>query len=166
MIDLARRLRPYGLLAAAVVLVVAAVRYVDLDTVEWILRGAPSVKAETPSGSITVQGTDFSLDSFRQLLSRDGITPIYDPKFVSAAKASFGDNDLVMGGHHQRGEQGLPGGDAELQRDGHRRSGRGAHPGHLVTHLLHRSGSRPAARRRDPHLWQPGRSIYERHDLV
>ena len=88
MIDLARRLRPYGLLAAAVVLVVAAVRYVDLDTVEWILRGAPSVKAERPSGSITVQGTDFSLDSFRQLLSRDGITPIYDPKFVSAAKAS------------------------------------------------------------------------------
>lgn len=97
MIDLARRLRPYGLLVAAVVLVVAAVRYVDLDTVEWILRGAPSVKAERPSGSITVQGTDFSLDSFRQLLSRDGITPIYDPKFVSAAKASFGDNDLVMG---------------------------------------------------------------------
>ena len=97
MIDLARRLRPYGLLAAAVVLVVAVVRYVDLDTVEWILRGAPSVKAERPSGSITVQGTDFSLDSFRQLLSRDGITPIYDPKFVFAAKASFGDNDLVMG---------------------------------------------------------------------
>ena len=35
--------------------------------------------------------------SFRQLLSRDGIAPIYDPRFVSATKASFRDNDLVMG---------------------------------------------------------------------
>ena len=97
MTDLARRLRPYGILAAVAILVIAAVRYVDLGTVEWVLRGAPSVEAERPSGSITVQGTDFSLDSFRQLLSRDGIAPIYDPQFVSAAKASFGDNDLVMG---------------------------------------------------------------------
>ena len=56
MADIARKLRPYGILATAVVLVVAAIRYVDLDTVEWILRGAPSVEAERPSGSITVQG--------------------------------------------------------------------------------------------------------------
>ena len=97
MTDLARRLRPYGILAVVVVLVAATVRYVDLGTVEWLLRGVPSVEGERPSGSITVQGRDFSLDSFRQLLSRDGITPIYAPRFVSAAKASFGDNDLVMG---------------------------------------------------------------------
>ncbi len=97
MTDLARRLRPYGILAVVAILVIAAVRYVDLGTVEWVLRGAPSVEAERPSGSITVQGTDFSLDSFRQLLSRDGITPIYDPQFVSSAEASFRDNDLVMG---------------------------------------------------------------------
>ena len=61
MTDLARRLRPYGILAVAAVLMVAAVRYVDLSTVERVLRGAPSVEAERPSGSITVQGHGFLL---------------------------------------------------------------------------------------------------------
>ena len=32
-----------------------------------------------------------------QLLPRDGIRPIYQPEFVSASDAPYGENDLVMG---------------------------------------------------------------------
>ena len=33
----------------------------------------------------------------RQLISRDVIRPIYDPTFVPAAQALYGDDELVMG---------------------------------------------------------------------
>ncbi len=35
--------------------------------------------------------------SWRQLLSRDSIAPIYDPTFVSAEEAPYDDNELVIG---------------------------------------------------------------------
>ncbi len=92
-----RRLRRYTVLVLIVVVGLAAVRYVDLYTVEWLLRGAPAVEGEKPSGEITVQGRDFSLKDFRQLLKRDAILPIYDPEFVPAVEANYEDEELVLG---------------------------------------------------------------------
>lgn len=34
---------------------------------------------------------------FRQLLARDAIFPVYDPKFVPAVEAGWSDDDLVIG---------------------------------------------------------------------
>ena len=63
---------------------------------EWVLRGAPSVEGERPSGEIALRGQDFSLGDFRQLLRRDAIRPIYEPTFVSAEESGFSDEELVL----------------------------------------------------------------------
>ncbi len=42
----------------------------------------------------TKEPTEYTWD---QLLARDAIYPIYDPGFVSAEKASYKDDELVMG---------------------------------------------------------------------
>lgn len=36
-------------------------------------------------------------DGFRQLLPRDGIAPVYEPRFVSAESAGYPDDALVLG---------------------------------------------------------------------
>ncbi len=92
-----RKLRLYGLLAILGVLGVFVVTNIDLNTVEWVLRGAPAVEGEKPAGRITVLGEEFSLQDYRQLLRRDAILPIYDPEFVTAEEASFSDEELVLG---------------------------------------------------------------------
>ena len=37
------------------------------------------------------------LIGFRQVLPRDAILPVYEPQFVSAAEAGWGDDSLVIG---------------------------------------------------------------------
>lgn len=44
-----------------------------------------------------VDGGDPLPVGFRQLLRRDGILPIYDPQFVSAADSGWTDGTLVIG---------------------------------------------------------------------
>ena len=53
----------------------------------------PHVAQElNPNGAKTVD-----LQQLRQLLPKDAIRPIYEPRFVSASAAGLGPEDLVMG---------------------------------------------------------------------
>ena len=97
MIRLRGNLRKYVLLAGLAGLAIFTLKNVDFNTVEWVLRGAPSVGTERPSGEITLRGQDFSLRDFRQLLRRDAIKPVYEPAFVSAEESGFSDEELVLG---------------------------------------------------------------------
>ncbi len=68
--------------------------------------GAPERPTETPAlGSLADPGSVYDpVDvgdplpvGFRQLLPRDGILPVYDPAFVTAADANWSDGTLVIG---------------------------------------------------------------------
>lgn len=59
--------------------------------------GPPANRNETLLDSILEQGDPTGLDSFRQLLRRDAIEPIYDPQFVQADQAGLLPDELVMG---------------------------------------------------------------------
>ena len=96
MIRLPANLKRYGLVAVVVVVAFYAVKNIDFNSVEWVLRGAPSVEGERPSGEIALRGQDFSLGDFRQLLRRDAIRPIYEPTFVSAEESGFSNEELVL----------------------------------------------------------------------
>ncbi len=97
MIRLSANLKRYGLLGLAVVVAFLVVRNIDFNAVEWVLRGAPAVEGERPSGEITLRGQDFSLRDFRQLLRRDAIKPVYEPTFVPAEESGFSGEELVLG---------------------------------------------------------------------
>jgi hypothetical protein len=59
------------------------------------LAGDPSPPPATETPRPAVQALEFG--DFNQLLGRDDIAPIYDPKFVSASEAEYRDDELVMG---------------------------------------------------------------------
>jgi hypothetical protein len=48
-------------------------------------------------GEATHQGRTFSLEDFRQVVTPDGIPPIYNPVLVPADAAPLDDQDLVLG---------------------------------------------------------------------
>jgi hypothetical protein len=45
----------------------------------------------------TPEPTDMPEYTWNQLLSRDGIAPIYEPEFVPASESGYKDDELVMG---------------------------------------------------------------------
>jgi hypothetical protein len=51
----------------------------------------------TPPVATNVRVTDTNEYAFSQLLPFDGIPPVYDPQFASAADAPLLDDELVMG---------------------------------------------------------------------
>lgn len=65
----------------------------------------PEVQQPTPTPEpVAVQSNlkstrqvDIDLDQFRQMIPRDQIKPIYEPKFVSADRSSLQANELVIG---------------------------------------------------------------------
>jgi len=68
--------------------------------------GAPERPTETPAlGSLVQPGSVYDpVDvgdplptGFRQLLPRDGILPVYDPRFVAAGDSGWSDGALVIG---------------------------------------------------------------------
>jgi hypothetical protein len=57
----------------------------------------PNEGAETLIERIIRDGDPRELDSFRQLLRRDSIEPIYEPQFVAQDEADLEPSELVMG---------------------------------------------------------------------
>ena len=55
----------------------------------------PPVTEETDLA--TPKATEMREYSWNQLLSRDGIAPIYEPEFVPASESGYRDDELVMG---------------------------------------------------------------------
>jgi hypothetical protein len=56
-----------------------------------------SVPGEPTAGTDIAQPTEEPEYRWSQLLRRDDIYPIYDPKFVSAEEAEYSDVEVVMG---------------------------------------------------------------------
>lgn len=75
----------------------------------FLLRSAPSSTqfAERPITTLTagevgglydpVRAGEPLPEGFRQLLPRDGISPVYQPEFVEAAQSTWGPDTLVVG---------------------------------------------------------------------
>lgn len=89
-------------LAASVVIVL--LMFVGMLAVSTL--GVPARPTETPSlGPLADPGRVYDPvvvgDSlpvgFRQILPRDAILPVYDPKFVAASDSSWSDGTLVIG---------------------------------------------------------------------
>jgi ABC-type transport system substrate-binding protein len=57
----------------------------------------PAVRADRASVYDPVAAGEPLPEGFRQLIIRDGITPVYEPKFVPAIEASWDSDDLVIG---------------------------------------------------------------------
>jgi hypothetical protein len=55
-IRLPANLKKYVLLAGLAGLALFTLKNIDFTPVEWLLRGAPSVGTERPSGEITLRG--------------------------------------------------------------------------------------------------------------
>ncbi len=73
-----------------------------LALVGLLLLGAWSLRAVLPMPPVTVPAAEVETEAsvrahMRQVLGRDDILPIYQPRFVSASSARYRDDELVLG---------------------------------------------------------------------
>jgi hypothetical protein len=83
------------------VTLVVALIVIGLISVSWLKRAAtetPAIEGRTADSLYNpVHAGEELPQGFRDLLPRDAIRPIYDPKFVAAADAGWHDLALVVG---------------------------------------------------------------------
>ena len=134
----------------------------------WAIRSsAEAPRTARPPEDLSDPQERMMFDSaYDQRLSRDAIPPIYTPPIRGRRRGAAPAGRTRHWVGRKWPGAGLSRHHAQPPRDGQRRRRRHAGARHLVTALLHRSRARPALRGPDAGLWQPGRAVQDRHDLV